>query len=67
MRKESQCLTSDFENDAFCRNQWFSNQIIVLSEVVMLRITPEGVDGSGPLYERVAVIADDWLKEHGLA
>ena len=31
------------------------------------RITLEGVDGSGPLYERVAVIADDWLKEHGLA
>jgi hypothetical protein len=32
-----------------------------------IRITPEGVDGSGPLYERVAAIADDWLKEHGLA
>ena len=34
---------------------------------VFFRITPEGVDGSGPLYERVAAIADDWLKEHGLA
>ncbi len=67
MRKDSRCWFSDFEKDAFCRNQWFSNRIIVLSEVVMLRITPEGVDGSGPLYERVAVIADDWLKEHGLA
>ncbi len=33
---------------------------------VFFRITPEGVDGSSPLYERVAVIADDWLKEHGL-
>ncbi|MHA1576815.1 MAG: hypothetical protein ACTSU3_05590 [Candidatus Thorarchaeota archaeon] len=32
-----------------------------------IRITPEGVDGSGPLYERVAAIADDWLKEHGFA
>lgn len=32
-----------------------------------IRITPEGVDGSGPLYEQVAAIADDWLKEHGLA
>ena len=31
-----------------------------------IRITPEGVDESGPLYERVAVIADDWLKERGL-
>lgn len=31
------------------------------------RITSEGVDGSGPLYERVAAITDDWLKEHGLA
>ena len=32
-----------------------------------IRITPEGVDGSGSLYEHVAAIADDWLKEHGLA
>jgi small nuclear ribonucleoprotein (snRNP)-like protein len=38
--------------------------IVVMNKI---RITPEGVDGSGPLYERVAAIADDWLKEHGLA
>ncbi len=38
--------------------------IVVMNKI---RITPEGVDGSGPLYERVSVIADDWLKEHGLA
>jgi len=31
-----------------------------------IRITPEGVDGTGPLYERVAQIADEWFKEHGL-
>jgi hypothetical protein len=39
------------------RHSWFS----------FFRITSEGVDGSEPLYERVAAIADDWLKEHGLA
>lgn len=38
--------------------------IVVMNKI---RITPEGVDGSGPLYERVAAIADEWLKEHGLA
>jgi small nuclear ribonucleoprotein (snRNP)-like protein len=38
--------------------------IVVMNKI---RITPEGVDGSGPLYERVAAIADDWLQEHGLA
>jgi len=38
--------------------------IVVMNKI---RITPDGVDGSGPLYERVAAIADDWLKEHGLA
>ncbi len=37
--------------------------IVIMNKI---RITPEGVDGSGPLYERVAAIADDWLKEHGL-
>ncbi|MHA2150241.1 MAG: Lsm family RNA-binding protein [Candidatus Thorarchaeota archaeon] len=31
-----------------------------------IRITPDGVDGAGPLYERVKDVADDWLKEHGL-
>ncbi len=38
--------------------------IVVMNKI---RITPEGVDGTGPLYERVAAIADVWLKEHGLA
>ncbi|TFG30956.1 hypothetical protein EU527_13620 [Candidatus Thorarchaeota archaeon] len=38
--------------------------ILVMNKI---RITPEGVDGTGPLYERVAAIADEWLKEHGLA
>ncbi len=44
---------------------WPETGVIVVMNKI--RITPEGVDGSGPLYERVAVIADDWLKEHGLA
>jgi small nuclear ribonucleoprotein (snRNP)-like protein len=39
-------------------------QIIVVMNKI--RITPEGVDGTGPLYERVAAIADEWFKEHGL-
>ena len=38
--------------------------ILVMNKI---RISKEGIEGSGPLYERVAVIADDWLKEHGLA
>ena len=37
--------------------------IVVMNKI---RITPEGVDGTGPLYERVAAIADEWFKEHGL-
>ena len=37
--------------------------VVVMNKV---RITPEGVDGTGPLYERVAQVADEWLKEHGL-
>jgi small nuclear ribonucleoprotein (snRNP)-like protein len=37
--------------------------IVVMNRI---RITPEGVDGSGPLKERVEAIADEWLKEHGL-
>lgn len=32
-----------------------------------IRITPEGVDGSGPLYERVKAIADQWFEDHGLS
>ena len=38
--------------------------ILVMNKI---RISKDGIEGSGPLYERVAVIADDWLKEHGLA
>jgi small nuclear ribonucleoprotein (snRNP)-like protein len=37
--------------------------IVVMNKV---RITPEGVEGSGPLYERVKSIADEWLEDHGL-
>ncbi|MFW9974982.1 MAG: Lsm family RNA-binding protein [Candidatus Thorarchaeota archaeon] len=37
--------------------------ILVMNKI---RISKDGIEGSGPLYERVAVIADDWLKEHGL-
>jgi len=37
--------------------------ILVMNKI---RITPEGVDGSGPLYERVAQIAEPWLRERGL-
>ena len=39
-------------------------QVVVVMNKI--RITPEGVDGSGPLYERVAAIAKDWMTEHGL-
>ncbi len=38
--------------------------ILVMNKI---RISKDGIEGSGPPYERVAVIADDWLKEHGLA
>jgi small nuclear ribonucleoprotein (snRNP)-like protein len=38
--------------------------IVVMNRI---RVTPEGVDGSGPLKERVEAVADEWLKEHGLA
>ncbi|MFW9798910.1 MAG: Lsm family RNA-binding protein [Candidatus Thorarchaeota archaeon] len=31
-----------------------------------IRITAEGVDGTGPLYERVREIADKWFEDHGL-
>jgi small nuclear ribonucleoprotein (snRNP)-like protein len=41
-----------------------SGIILVMNKI---RISKDGIEGSGPLYERVAVIADDWLKEHGLA
>jgi small nuclear ribonucleoprotein (snRNP)-like protein len=38
--------------------------ILVMNKI---RISKDGLEGSGPLYERVAVIAEDWLKDHGLA
>ncbi|MGQ4870252.1 MAG: Lsm family RNA-binding protein [Candidatus Thorarchaeota archaeon] len=37
--------------------------IVVMNKI---RVTPEGVDGSGPLYERVAAIAREWMEQHGL-
>jgi small nuclear ribonucleoprotein (snRNP)-like protein len=37
--------------------------IVVMNKI---RITPEGVDGSGPLYERVRELAESWLKDRGL-
>lgn len=37
--------------------------ILVMNKI---RITPEGVDGSGPLYERVAQVAEPWLRDRGL-
>ncbi|MFW9846310.1 MAG: Lsm family RNA-binding protein, partial [Candidatus Thorarchaeota archaeon] len=47
--------------------QYFADQsppiILVMNKI---RVTPEGVDGTGPLYERVAKIADEWFTEHGL-
>jgi small nuclear ribonucleoprotein (snRNP)-like protein len=37
--------------------------IVVMNKI---RITSEGVDGSGPLYERVRDIAHPWLEDRGL-
>ncbi len=37
--------------------------IVIMNKI---RITQEGVDGSGPLYERVRDIAQPWLEERGL-
>ena len=37
--------------------------IVVMNRI---RVTPEGVDGSGPLKERVEAVANEWLREHGL-
>ena len=45
-------------------NYYPDTQVIVVMNKI--RITPDGVDGAGPLYERVKDVADDWLKEHGL-
>ena len=38
--------------------------IVVMNKI---RITADGIDGSGPLYERVAEISKKWMEEHGLA
>ncbi|MHA2424156.1 MAG: Lsm family RNA-binding protein [Candidatus Thorarchaeota archaeon] len=45
--------------------QYFADRAII---VVMnkIRITPEGVDGTGPLYERVVQVAEPWLRERGI-
>ncbi len=40
-----------------------SKIIVVMNKV---RITPQGVEGSGPLYDRVLQIAEPWMQEHGL-
>ncbi|MHA2380743.1 MAG: Lsm family RNA-binding protein [Candidatus Thorarchaeota archaeon] len=37
--------------------------VVVMNKI---RITPTGVEGSGPLYERVVQIAEPWLQERGL-
>ncbi len=45
-------------------NYFPDTQIIVVMNKI--RITKEGVEGSGPLYERVAEVARKWMEEHGL-
>ncbi len=45
-------------------NYFPDTQIIVVMNKV--RITKDGVEGSGPLYERVAEVARRWMDEHGL-
>ncbi|MGY5875775.1 MAG: Lsm family RNA-binding protein [Candidatus Thorarchaeota archaeon] len=37
--------------------------IVVMNKI---RITPDGIDGTGPLYERVKAVYDEWIQEHGL-
>ena len=37
--------------------------IVVMNKV---RISPEGVDGHGPLAERVSQVAEPWLRDRGL-
>jgi small nuclear ribonucleoprotein (snRNP)-like protein len=46
-------------------NFFADSQIIVVMN--RIRITKDGVDGSGPLYERVKEEYDKWMEEHGLA
>ena len=45
--------------------RWYPDTgvIVVMNKI---RITADGVDGSGPLYERVVQIVDEWKKERGL-
>ena len=45
--------------------RWYTDTgvIVVMNKI---RITADGVDGSGPLYERVVQIVDEWKKERGL-
>ncbi len=46
--------------------QYFpETQIVVIMNKI--RITAEGVDGSGPLYERVKLAYDEWMEEMGLS
>ncbi|NWF97185.1 MAG: Lsm family RNA-binding protein [Candidatus Thorarchaeota archaeon] len=40
-------------------------QVVVVMNKV--RITKDGVEGSGPLYERVSEVVKKWMEEHGLA
>ncbi|MFQ5831331.1 MAG: Lsm family RNA-binding protein [Candidatus Thorarchaeota archaeon] len=40
-----------------------TGMVLVLNKI---RISPEGVEGTGPLYERVKIIADKWFEDHGL-
>ncbi len=45
--------------------QFYSDrQIIVVMNKI--RISAEGVDGQGPLYERVYAVAEPWLRDRGL-
>ena len=45
--------------------QYFpDSQVIVCMNKI--RISAEGVEGSGPLYERVKQIADEWMRDRGL-
>ena len=45
--------------------QYFPDRQIIVC-MNKIRITPEGVDGHGPLYERVYQVAEPWLRERGI-
>ena len=38
--------------------------IVVMNKI---RINVDGVEGTGPLYDRVKAVADEWLRDRGLA